>query len=244
MKTFGLIGRTLTHSFSKRYFTDKFVRDQIINCKYENFPLEEITAFPQLKKDYPGLTGLNVTIPYKQSVIPFLTRLDGAAAAIGAVNTIHFSDKEVIGYNTDWVGFLNSIKPHLDENRKRALVLGDGGAAKAVCYVFDLLGISYQVVRRSAGSRGLDYDALNAEHIEYNEIIVNCTPLGTSPDIHGKPNIPYSALDKRHLLVDLVYNPPETSFLKEGILAGASTVNGYNMLIHQAEASWEIWNKS
>ncbi|MBV8253868.1 MAG: shikimate dehydrogenase [Chitinophaga sp.] len=243
MKTYGLIGYPLSHSFSKGYFAEKFNKEQITGCQYENFPIPEIAAFPALLQQQPDLVGLNVTIPYKEVVIPFLDELSDAVKHIGAVNCIRFEEGRKIGYNTDVIGFTNSLKPLLQPHHTRALVLGTGGAAKAVMYALQQLNISFTLVSRKAGPNAVAYDALTQEDMAANTLIINTTPLGMYPNVDDMPPIPYQYLDSRHLLYDLVYNPPETKFLLAGKERGATIKNGHEMLILQAEAAWEIWNK-
>ncbi len=245
-RLYGLIGYPLGHSFSLPYFTRKFEKEKI-QAEYRNFPLEQINEFEELVKRETNLVGLNVTVPYKQKIIPFLDALHPTARSIGAVNTIFFCRKEgrlsLLGYNSDVTGFERSLKEHLKEGHKQALVLGSGGSSKAVIYVLDKLGIVSQVVSRQEGDGILTYGELNEEIIAANALIINTSPLGMYPKVEGFPDIPYSALGPRHLLFDLVYNPEKTLFLKRGQEQGASIVNGSDMLIYQAEGSWEIWNK-
>lgn len=242
MKVFGLIGRDIDYSFSRGYFSNKF-EQQNLNFKYRNFDLASIDAFETIF-DTPGpIGGLNVTIPYKESVIPFLDELSADAKSIGAVNTIKLEKGQKIGYNTDHYGFLQSIKPHIKLHHKTALILGTGGASKAVAFALNNLGITVRFVSRKLNSNAdFDYDSLNPEIINHHLIIVNCTPLGTHPNVDQYPPIPYQSLTPSHLLFDLIYNPNETQFLKFGKQVGAKTLNGLKMLELQAEKSWEIWN--
>jgi len=241
-QTFGLIGKVLSYSFSKKYFEQKFLEEGLSNCVYENFELEEIAAFAHLIKNTTNLKGLNVTIPYKTKVIPFLDELDEAAKAIGAVNTIKPIDGKLFGYNTDVVGFKNSIKPLLQKHHTKALILGTGGAAKAVKYVFGKMGIGYQSVSRSKKEAVITYSNINEAILKEHYIIINTTPLGTFPAVENCPALPYKHLNHKHLLYDLVYNPTKTTFLKKGKEKGATIKNGLEMLELQAEASWNIWN--
>jgi shikimate dehydrogenase len=246
MKLFGLIGYPLGHSFSVPYFTRKFGEENI-EAEYRNFPMEDIGDFEELVKREPELVGLNVTVPHKQKIIPFLDALHPTARSIGAVNTIFFCRKEerlsLLGYNSDVFGFERSLKQHLKEGHKQALVLGTGGSSKAVKFVLSGLGIAYQMVSRQRGEGLLAYDQLGQKIMDSHTLIINTTPLGMFPEVETNPNIPYNKITSRHLLFDLVYNPEETLFLRQGKEQGASIVNGSDMLIYQAEGSWEIWNK-
>ncbi|WNB17779.1 shikimate dehydrogenase family protein [Marivirga arenosa] len=243
MKTFGLIGYPLEHSFSGKYFAEKFEKENIEDCEYRLFPLENIQEFENLKKQ--EIAGLNVTIPYKEQIIPFLDKLDEHAAAIGAVNVVQFKDGETKGFNSDYFGFKNSLLKFLPTDfNSKALILGSGGASKAIKKVLEDINIPFSVVSRKEGY-DLTYTDLNQnpEIIKENKLIINTTPLGTYPDIENKPSIPYTLLTGYHNLYDLVYNPAETAFMKAGKKQGAQVMNGLEMLIGQAEKSWEIWNK-
>lgn len=243
MKQYGLIGKTLSHSFSKKYFEEKFKRENI-NAVYENFELNDISQVEGLFSIHSNLCGLNVTIPYKEQIIPYLDEVDEQARKIGAVNTIYI-DKETgkkKGYNTDVYGFKQSLKPFLENQHQRALILGTGGASKAVAYVLNELGITTAFVSRTPQLENqLSYDELNENILASFLLIVNTTPLGTFPNVDEKPTINYDAITPNHLLYDLVYNPAETAFLKEGKKRGALTINGEQMLQLQAEKAWEIW---
>lgn len=244
MKKLGLLGKNISYSFSRTYFKKKFEDENIKNISYENFDIENIDLFPSIIKNTKGLKGLNVTIPYKEQVIPFLEKINKKAKAIGAVNTIKITKKgKLVGYNTDSYGFKNSLKPFVKSQHKKALILGTGGASKAVAYTLKDMGISYKYVSRRL-SEGVDfsYDTLTENDIIENQIIINCTPLGTFPNIEDCPNIPYSVINKNHILFDLIYNPEETKFLQQGKQKGATIINGLNMLRFQAEKSWSIWN--
>ncbi len=238
---YGLVGRNISYSFSKGYFTEKFSRLGLAHHSYENFDLKSISEFESLVKGRT-LHGVNVTIPYKQAVIPFLDELSSEAESIGAVNTIKFADKQLIGYNTDAYGFKTSLAPLLKKHHKKALVLGTGGASKAVVFVLQQLGIDCTLVSRNPGHGQLAYSALGKAQMEAYQLLINCSPLGTYPNIQDKPKIPYEHLDTQHLLYDLIYNPEETAFLAEGKKRGATTQNGLAMLQFQAERAWEIWN--
>lgn len=243
MRRFGLIGRTLKHSFSKGYFTDKFQREGRTDHVYELFELDTIGAFPLLLERHPDLAGLNVTIPYKKEILPFLDELHPDAQAIGAANTIRFRNGKKDGFNTDWTGFRDSLQPLLKGPSPKALVLGTGGAAAAIRYALQQMEINYKSVSRTTIAEGFSYGELNAELLNQYHLIVNTTPLGTWPDVDSFPPIPYEALTPDHLLYDLVYNPEVTAFLRKGQERGARIKNGYEMLVLQAEASWKIWNE-
>ncbi|ATP58164.1 shikimate dehydrogenase [Pedobacter ginsengisoli] len=247
MRKFGLIGFPLSHSFSKKFFTEKFLNEHITDCEYELFPIEQITLLPKLIAENVELEGLNVTIPYKLPVQTYLNEIDEAAEQIGAVNCISIqrnNGKEILkGYNTDAYGFEESLKPMLDERHTKALVFGDGGAAKAVKYVLNKLHIPFVVVTRTATSNSILYDAVTPELLKDYTVLINTTPLGMSPDTETCPDIPYEALTEAHLAYDLVYNPEETTFLAKSAANGANVKNGLEMLYLQAERSWYIWNK-
>ena len=238
---FGLLGKDISYSFSKGYFTKKFSDLGLNNHSYENFDLPSIAQFMGLIENTKDLEGLNVTIPYKEAVIPYLTELHYKAEQIGAVNTIKFTKKGLVGYNTDAYGFEKSIEPLLKKQHGKALILGTGGASKAVAYVFGTLKIDYKFVSRTQGQNRITYGELTREVMEDHSILVNCTPLGTHPDISRKPPVPYQFLGSDHLLFDLIYNPDQTAFLKEGKAKGAVISNGLRMLELQAEKAWEIW---
>lgn len=245
-RSYGLIGYPLSHSFSKKYFTEKFEKENITNADYSLFPIERIEMLPDLIKNNPSLAGLNVTIPYKESVIPFLTGIDPVAKAIGAVNCIKISPAGLTGYNTDVFGFRQSVKPFIEIQHERALILGTGGASKAVHYVLKEIGIDCYFVTREKGHnrpKTFSYDELTDYIIGSFKLIVNTTPVGMHPAINEFPQLPFKAISKGHLLYDLVYNPSETEFLKRGKQLGASVVNGLSMLHQQADEAWRIWNK-
>ena len=245
MKQFGLIGFPLGHSFSKKFFTEKFERENI-DARYDLYELQDISEFVALK-DMPELSGLNVTIPYKEQVMPFLNELDETAAKIGAVNVIKFirsQGKLVLkGYNSDAIGFENSLKPFIQPYHKKALILGTGGASKAIDYTLRKLGIETTYVSRTAKPDMLTYSQLTAEIMADYTVIVNASPVGTFPHSDECPDIPYQLLTDKHLLFDVVYNPAETLFLRKGKEQGAQGLNGEGMLIGQAIAAWEIWNE-
>lgn len=245
MKQYGLIGYPLTHSFSKKYFTDKFNKENISDCFYELFNIENINLFPNIIKENPNLKGLNVTIPYKELILPFLTNIDDTAKKIGAVNTIKINDKnnQLKGYNTDYYGFKKSLKPFLDINHERALIFGTGGASKTVKYVLNELNIDCLLVSRNPKNENeIAYKDINNYVIKHHQLIVNTTPVGMFPNTENYPLFNYEYLTQKHLLYDLIYNPTETEFLKKGKLKGSNILNGMEMLKFQAEKSWEIWN--
>lgn len=260
MRLFGLIGYPLGHSFSASYFEKKF-REEGKEASYRNFPLESITDFEALIAREPDLAGLNVTVPYKQAIIPFLDTMSDVAEEIQAVNTLSFRrapDRLVLaGDNTDVIGFRRSLEEHLRPGHTSALVLGTGGSSRAIQYVLSQLGIGFHLVSRSeriktgekpnSGNiqiRRITYRELDRKLVGETPLIINTTPLGMFPRVETCPEIPYDAVTPDHLLFDLVYNPVRTAFLKMGANRGASVVNGYDMLVYQAEASWEIWNDS
>ena len=243
-KRFGLLGRNISYSFSKGHFTKKFENEKYQGYTYENFDIQEIGAFPDIIKNTENLSGMNVTIPYKEEVIPFLDKLSKKATKIGAVNTIKFTKKgKLKGYNTDYFGFLKSLKPLLQPHHKKALILGTGGASKGVAFALEELGIEYTFVSRKASEKAIDYSQLNSDIFQEYQIIINSTPIGTSPNIEACPEIPYEFFTDKHIAYDLIYNPAETQFLKNAKGRGAQIKNGLDMLIFQAEKAWEIWNK-
>jgi shikimate dehydrogenase len=242
MKLYGLIGYPLSHSFSKKYFTEKFIREGIAGCHYELFPLEDISAFPALWESNKDLIGVNVTIPYKEKVIPFLDSASDVVLKTGACNCIKKTDGLLKGFNTDVIGFEKVLLRNLKSKHKAALILGTGGAAKAVQYVLEQNSIKYLFVSRTKGKGRITYADLNMEIISNHLLIINTTPLGMYPNTDVSPGIPYEFLTADHFLFDLIYNPAETLFLKEGASRGAFTQNGEEMLVIQAEESWRIWN--
>jgi shikimate dehydrogenase len=264
MQTFGLIGKKLTHSFSKRYFTEKFKKENIQNAIYELFELPTIADLPALIKNQPHLKGLNVTIPYKLEVLPFLDKIDAAAQKIGAVNVIKINDNKILtGYNSDYYGFKESLLTFLHNSNEfyispnsekmqtlKALILGTGGASKAVKVALEDLEISYLSVSRSItkdttneSNTTLTYEQLDEDVLKSYQLIINTTPLGMYPQIEICPDIPYQFLTSEHYLYDLVYNPENTLFMQKGAEEGAKVINGLQMLYLQAEKSWEIWNQ-
>ena len=245
MTTYGTIGFPLTHSFSKQYFTEKIEREGISGASYHSFPLSSIDALPVLLKDNPSLKGLSVTIPYKEQVLKYVTQLSKEVAQIGAANCIKIKGKELKAYNTDIIGFEESIVKKLEPQHTKALVLGTGGASKAVQFVLNKLGIGFLVVSRNESDKEnfIQYKELTSNIISEYKIIINCTPLGMSPDENTCPDIPYASLTPNHYLFDLVYKPAKTLFLQKGEEQGAVICNGFEMLIIQAEANWKIWNE-
>jgi shikimate dehydrogenase len=239
---FGLIGKNISYSFSRAYFTKKFERLGLNNHSYENFDLPRIDDIKALIGDHSKLSGLNVTIPYKQAIIPYLDELDPIAAAIGAVNTIKVSEKGLKGYNTDAYGFEKALTPLLQEHHNHALILGTGGASKAIAYVLRNLSISYIYVSRSPVEGQLGYGEINERILLEYPILINCSPVGTFPNTREKPQLPYEFITPASILFDLIYNPPRTSFLLEGEKRGAAVSNGLAMLEHQAEKAWQIWH--
>lgn len=245
MKKFGIIGFPLGHSFSPGYFNEKF-QNEGIDAVYERHELPSIMEFPEVINANPELAGLNVTIPYKQQVMEYLDSISREASAIGAVNVVkveHNGKKMILkGFNSDVIGFSRSISPLLEPHHKKALILGTGGASKAVDYALKQLGLETLFVSRSAKEGMIQYENVTSELLKEYEVIVNCTPCGMAPHFDECPAIPYDSLTGNNLLYDLIYNPDETLFLKHGRIAGAVTKNGLEMLLLQAEASWEIWN--
>jgi shikimate dehydrogenase len=243
-KLYGLIGFPLSHSFSRQHFSEKFAREQISDCQYELFPIESVERLPELLAAFPNLQGLNVTIPYKQQVIPFLDVLDESAAAVGAVNVIQFAGTQLRGYNSDVFGFESSLVAFLAENKaqpQRALILGTGGAAKAVQFVLNKLNIPFSLVSRQPEAGHISYEEVNADLAQF-PLIINTTPLGMAPHTDTCPALAYEQLGRGHLLYDLVYNPATTTFMQQGLDRGLPVKNGLEMLYGQAEKAWQIWN--
>ncbi|MDQ6814339.1 MAG: shikimate dehydrogenase [Bacteroidota bacterium] len=245
MRKFGLIGFPLSHSFSPAFFTQKFEREKISNCTYESYPIDCIDKIHQLLCTNPELEGLNVTIPYKKSVIRFLNNATPAVVGTGACNCIKINNSKLTGHNTDVIGFKKSLSPLLSTHHTRALILGTGGSAAAVEFVLEKLGIDFLFVSRNNadGKKVITYKQLNNKLIEDYKLIINTTPLGMFPDLNNFPDLPYQFLTSKHYLFDLVYNPAATMFLRKGAEMGAITKNGADMLIIQAEESWKIWNE-
>lgn len=242
MRQFGLIGFPLSHSFSKGYFANQFFIKNILDAEYENYPIESINLLTSLWESHPDLKGLNVTIPYKKLVIPFLQYPSSVVQSIQACNCIRLYEGALYGYNTDVIGFEQSLLPYLQSHHQKALILGTGGAAAAVAWVLKKSGIAYQFVSRTASEGCIAYAALSPEIIADHTLLINTSPVGTFPNVNEAPNLPYDAITSKHHLYDLVYNPAETKFLALGAAQGATTQNGLEMLHLQADASWEIWN--
>jgi len=243
MRRFGLIGKTLKHSFSKTYFENKFTEEGIGDCRYDNFEIPSIDNFPELIQNTKDLAGLNVTIPYKESVLSFLQWQSEMVKRIGACNCIRIRNKNLEGFNTDAPAFRNSIRSRLKPLHECALILGSGGASKAVRVALEDLGIDYLVVSRHKKGNEIGYEDLGEDVIMQHQVIINTTPLGMYPNVDEDPPILYESLTPNHLLFDLIYNPEKTRFLQQGEKKGATIINGYEMLRFQAEESWKIWNE-
>ncbi len=246
MRKYGLVGYPLGHSFSKKYFSGKFAAENISDCIYNNYPLENLDNFKEFINSDKELIGLNVTIPYKSKIMRFVDVLDAEAAEIGAVNVLKIKRQShqfrIFGYNSDVTGIRDTLLPFINDNVRNALILGTGGSSMAVSYVLNKSGLNVRMVSRERKPGVMSYPDLTPEVISESQIIVNTTPLGMFPDIEGKPPINYSLLTKQHILFDLVYNPELTSFLKMGADKGCITLSGIKMLHSQAEKAWEIWN--
>jgi shikimate dehydrogenase len=244
MKVFGLIGKGIDYSFSKKYFSERFTNTNATDCSYQNFDIDSIADFPNVIAQNPDLMGLNVTIPYKETIIPFLDYLSKKAEQIGAVNVIRLTKKRKLkGYNSDYYGFKKSLTSILQPHHQKALILGTGGASKAVAFALKEMNIPYDFVSREGQENTISYERINATTFDNYQIIINSTPLGTSPNTEEFPPIPYHFFTEKHLAFDLIYNPEETQFLKKSKKKGALTKNGMDMLVFQAEKAWEIWNK-
>ena len=242
MKRYGLIGYPLTHSLSQQYFTQKFIEEGIEDCVYERFSIPSITDLHDILQTHPDLCGFNITIPYKKEVLAFLTERSKAVEEVGACNCVKIEAGKLIGYNTDVIGFENSLIPFLKPTHNKALVLGTGGAALAIVYVLQKLGITFNYVSRTAMSGHFTYNDLDASVMASHTLIINTTPLGMFPNIEDCPDIPYNLLTPAHHLFDLTYNPAVSSFLTKGMQMGATIQNGQQMFVEQAEQSWRIWN--
>ena len=244
LKQFGLVGKNIEYSFSKSYFSEKFEREKKKNHRYVNYDIKNIKDFKKVLKSSPTPSGLNVTIPYKKSIIPYLDKLSKEAMEIQAVNTIVWGDSgKIIGHNTDHLGFKKALMEEINSTPKNALILGTGGASKAVKYVLSEMGCKIQMVSRNPKKDELSYNELTKKIFEKTNLIVNATPLGTFPNVKKAPPIFYEYLNSKHFLFDLIYNPEETEFLKRGKFQGSQISNGYKMLIYQAEKSWELWTR-
>lgn len=242
MRRFGLLGYPLSHSFSQKYFTEKFSQLGITDASYENFSLPTIDALSDILKEKNDLCGFNITIPYKKQVLHFLDAQSDVVSSIGACNCVHIKDGKLTGHNTDVVGFEQSLKPFLKPNHTKALVLGTGGASAAVVYVLQQLGIDVQYVSRTATTASISYEQVNEACMASHHLLINTTPLGMYPNVDDCPALPYQFLTPQHHLYDLIYNPAETKFLSHGKGKGATIQNGQEMLVLQAEESWRIWN--
>lgn len=242
MDRYGIIGFPLGHSFSRAFFTEKFQKEHI-DAEYVNFEIPSAHLLPEIVRSNPHLRGLNVTLPYKEAVIPMLDSMSDEAREIGAVNVIQVREGRLKGFNSDIIGFMDSLRPLLKPWRQHALVLGTGGASRAIRVGLERLGLDWTYVSRTAAEGRLTYSALTPEVMEHYQVIVNCSPVGMFPKVDACPDIPYHLLSSRHLLYDLVYNPEETLFLKRGAQQGATIKNGLEMLHLQALASWEFWNE-
>ena len=240
-RKYGLIGKNINYSFSKKYFNDKFLKENITNCSYENYDLQSVKDFKKIIKD-DAIKGFNVTIPYKEEIMELVNKIDPIAKKIGAINTIKIHDKDIIeGYNTDYIGFVMSLK-NIISNQKKALVLGTGGASKAIIFGLSSIGVESTIVSRNKREGVISYSELSKKVIEENTIIINCTPLGTFPEAQECPKIPFEFLSSNHICYDLIYNPEKTKFLLESEKMGATIINGKKMLENQANESWKIWN--
>lgn len=248
MKTYGLIGYRLGYSFSKGFFTEKFEKENLAEHEYVNFELDSIDEFPGIFKANDHIAGLNCTIPYKQQIMPFLDEIDEEAAKVGAINTVKIirngDQLKLKGYNTDIYGFENSLKPMLNEKHKKALILGTGGASKAIKYILEKLGLDYvsASIEEQLNENEIRYEQIDEALLQDYLVVINATPLGTHPNVDACANIPYEHLTADHVLFDLVYNPEETLFMKKGKEQGAAVKNGLEMLHGQAIKAWEIWN--
>jgi len=242
VRQFGLIGFPLSHSFSKGYFANHFLTENILDAQYENYPIESIDSLTDLWKNNPDLKGLNVTIPYKKLVIPFLQHTSSVVQSIQACNCIKLHQGALYGYNTDVIGFEKSLLPYLQPHHQKALIFGTGGAAAAVEWVLKKLGIAYQLVSRKASEGCISYASLTQDMIAAHTLLIHTSPVGMFPNVDEAPNLPYEAITSKHHLYDLVYNPAVTKFLEKGAAQGATTQNGLEMLHLQADASWGIWN--
>ena len=242
MREFGLIGYPLSHSFSQKYFTEKFEKEAILDCRYSNFPIPSIEGIRNVLAEHPGLEGLNVTIPYKEKIISYLHKTSSVVNEIGACNCIKIENGQLAGFNTDAGGFERSFTKNLKPWHQQALILGTGGASKAVQYVLSKLNIPYMVASRTPKKNEIGYDLIDESIIDQYQVIINSTPLGMQPHTEQCPSLPYASLGKEHYLYDLIYNPAKTVFLELGEKRGATTQNGYDMLVYQAEESWQIWN--
>lgn len=243
MRLYGLIGYPLHHSFSKKYFTEKFIRENISDARFENFEIASLDLLPGIF-GIENLCGLAVTIPYKEAVLPYFDELSLDAATINACNCIQFKTGKIIGFNTDYIGFAQSFQQLLQPHHTHALILGTGGSSKAVQYALQKMGIVYKTVSRKAEPNAISYNAINKSLLDRFNVIINCTPVGTFPNVDEAPFMPYHFISAKHYLYDLVYNPVFTKFLELGQKQGAAIKNGYDMLTLQAEENWKLWNST
>lgn len=242
MRKFGLVGKNISYSFSEGFFSEKF-NEENIDASYRNFDLDSITDLKEVLEKNPEVEGLNVTIPYKEAILPFLDDIDPDAENIKAVNTIKVSEGgRLKGYNTDFIGFAESLKPHLQEHHKKALILGTGGASKAINYALDKMGIEAAFVSRTADEHMYSYEELDELVLREYQLIINCTPIGTYPNVSDCPDVPIGAINSQHLVFDLIYNPPVTRLMELSKVRGATVLNGLKMLEIQADEAWKIWN--
>ena len=242
MRRFGLLGFPLTHSFSQKYFTQKFEKLGLRDCVYENFSIQYIQDFTQILESRNDLRGFNITIPHKKHVLSFLNEVSEVVKEIGACNCVHIKNGQLIGHNTDAIAFEQSLSPFLQSHHKSALVLGTGGASAAIVFVLKKMGIDFQFISRTNSENAINYESVNEEILAFHHLIINTTPVGMFPNTEDFPNLPYQFITKQHHLYDLIYNPLETKFLEKGRLQGATIQNGQEMLVLQAEESWRIWN--
>ena len=242
MKRYGLIGYPLSHSFSQRYFTEKFAKEAIGNVAYENYAIPRIDALKQILEQEKTLCGFNVTIPYKKAILPWLSSFSAAVEAMGACNCVKIENGKLIGHNTDVTGFEQALLPYLKTHHQNALILGTGGAAAAVAYVFARKGIAFQYVSRKKTATSISYEDIDEKIMQRHTLIINTTPLGMSPNVDEYPPVPYHLINELHHCFDLIYNPAETLFLQKAKAHGATIQNGEAMLVIQAEESWRIWN--
>ena len=244
MRRYGLIGYPLSHSFSQTFFTEKFQREGLQDCIYENHSIAAIEELQTILAAYPDMCGLNVTIPYKEKIIPFLQKKNNLVEATGACNCIKIKSGKLTGYNTDVIGFERSLLEKLQPHHDKALILGTGGAAKAVKYVLDKLEINFiEVSRNNRGNKLISYEEITEDILQVHTLIINTSPVGMYPKTEESPILPYHAITAKHFLFDLIYNPAKTTFLKKGEEKGAIIKNGWDMLVIQAEESWKIWNE-
>ena len=243
MREFGLLGKNISYSFSKSFFTEKF-EEEDIDASYRNFDLDSIADLKEMLQENPDVEGLNVTIPYKEAILPMLDDIDPDAQNIKAVNTVKISEEgKLKGYNTDYIGFSESLKPYLQDHHKKALILGTGGASKAINYALQKMGIDSTFVSRTADEHMYSYEELDDIALREHQLIINCTPIGTYPNVSDCPEIPVEEITSKHLVFDLIYNPPITKLMELSKVRGATVLNGLKMLEIQADEAWKIWNR-